>query len=209
VETILLAGGFMIWPILLCSVISLAVIIERFWSLQEKRVIPKGLVTQAWNLHKNKQLDNKAISVLQKSSLLGKVLAAGLMNREQSRDVMKESIEEVGRQAAHELEKFLNMLGTIAAITPLMGLLGTVMGMIKVFNKIAEVGVGDPGQLAGGIDTALYTTAAGLVVAIPAFIFYRYFRGKVDSIVIQMEEEALKMVDIMQGDRVKNEGDYE
>jgi biopolymer transport protein ExbB len=202
-------AGFMVWPIVGCSVIALAIILERFWSLQVGRILPKGLVTQAWNLHKNRQLDNKNIAVLQKSSPLGKVLAAGLVNREYPREVMKESIEEVGRQVAHELERFLNMLGTIAAITPLMGLLGTVMGMIAVFDNIAKVGVGDPSSLAGGIDTALYTTAAGLMVAIPSYMFYRFFRGKVDSIVIQMEEEALKMVDIMHGDRVNNEGDLD
>jgi len=205
---ILEKSGFMIWPIVVCSMFSLAIILERFWSLQINRILPKGLVSQAWTLHKNRQLDNKNISVIQKSSPLGRVLAAGLVNREYPREVMKEAIEEVGRQVAHELERFLNMLGTIAAITPLMGLLGTVLGMIKVFDNIAKVGVGDPGQLAGGIDTALYTTAAGLVVAIPAFIFYRFFRGKVDSIVVKMEEEALKMVDIMHGDRIK-EGESE
>jgi len=184
-----------------CSVISLAVIGERFWSLSSKKIIPDQLVPSVWKLHKANQLDKAKIHTLGLSSPLGRVLAAGLINHSHGREIMKESIEETGRQVVHELEKFLNVLGTIASITPLLGLLGTVIGMIKVFAAIMSHGVGDPTVLAGGISQALITTATGLTVAIPTLMFYRYFRGRVDELVIKMEDEALKMVEMMHGDR--------
>jgi len=193
------AGGLLMWPILVCSVISLAIIIERFWSLQEQRIAPKHLVAQVWQWAKVGHLDNKRIQNLRISSPLGRILAAGLVNRSHEREVMKESIEEVGRQIAHSLERFLTTLGTIASISPLLGLLGTVIGMIKVFAVITTHGVGDASILAGGISEALLTTAAGLSVAIPTLMFHRYFRGKVDDLVMTMEQEALKMVEVMQG----------
>jgi len=193
------AGGLLMWPILACSVISLAIIIERFWSLQEQRIAPKHLVAQVWQWAKVGHLDNKRIQNLRISSPLGRILAAGLVNRSHEREVMKESIEEVGRQIAHSLERFLTTLGTIASISPLLGLLGTVIGMIKVFAVITTHGVGDASILAGGISEALLTTAAGLSVAIPTLMFHRYFRGKVDDLVMTMEQEALKMVEVMQG----------
>jgi len=193
------AGGLLMWPILICSVISLSIIIERFWSLQQKRIAPKHLVAQVWQWAKVGHLDNKRIQNLRISSPLGKILAAGLVNRAHEREVMKESIEEVGRQIAHSLERFLTTLGTIASISPLLGLLGTVIGMIKVFAVITTHGVGDASILAGGISEALLTTAAGLSVAIPTLMFHRYFRGKVDDLVMTMEQEALKMVEVMQG----------
>jgi len=193
------AGGLLMWPILACSVISLAIIIERFWSLQQKRIAPKHLVAQVWQWAKVGHLDNKRIQNLRISSPLGRILAAGLVNRSHEREVMKESIEEVGRQIAHSLERFLTTLGTIASISPLLGLLGTVIGMIKVFAVITTHGVGDASILAGGISEALLTTAAGLSVAIPTLMFHRYFRGKVDDLVMTMEQEALKMVEVMQG----------
>jgi len=193
------AGGLLMWPILACSVISLAIIIERFWSLQQKRIAPKHLVAQVWQWAKVGHLDNKRIQNLRISSPLGRILAAGLVNRSHEREVMKESIEEVGRQIAHSLERFLTTLGTIASISPLLGLLGTVIGMIKVFAVITTHGVGDASILAGGISEALLTTAAGLSVAIPTLMFHRYFRGKVGDLVMTMEQEALKMVEVMQG----------
>jgi len=193
------AGGLLMWPILICSVISLSIIIERFWSLQQKRIAPKHLVAQVWQWAKVGHLDNKRIQNLRISSPLGRILAAGLVNRAYEREVMKESIEEVGRQIAHSLERFLTTLGTIASISPLLGLLGTVIGMIKVFAVITTHGVGDASILAGGISEALLTTAAGLSVAIPTLMFHRYFRGKVDDLVMTMEQEALKMVEVMQG----------
>ncbi|MEE9574533.1 MAG: MotA/TolQ/ExbB proton channel family protein, partial [Gammaproteobacteria bacterium] len=173
------AGGLLMWPILLCSVISLAIIIERFWSLQQQRIVPKHLVAQVWQWAKVGHLDNNRIQNLRTGSPLGRILAAGLVNRSHKREVMKESIEEVGRHVAHSLERFLNTLGTIASISPLLGLLGTVIGMIKVFAVITTHGVGDASILAEGISEALLTTAAGLSVAIPTLMFHRYFRGKV------------------------------
>jgi biopolymer transport protein ExbB len=195
------AGGFIMWPLLLCSIISLAIAAERFWYLQSKRVTPKNLVAQVWQWDKVGHLDAKRVQDLRIASPLGRVLAAGLVNRHHEREIMKESIEEVGRHVAHELERFLNTLGTIASITPLLGLLGTVIGMIKVFAVITAQGVGDPVVLASGISEALITTAAGLTVAIPSLMFYRFFRGRVDELVISMEQEAIKMVEVMHGQR--------
>ena len=195
------AGGFIMWPLLLCSIISLAIVAERFWYLQSKRVTPKNLVAQVWQWDKVGHLDAKRVQDLRIASPLGRVLAAGLVNRRHEREIMKESIEEVGRHVAHELERFLNTLGTIASITPLLGLLGTVIGMIKVFAVITAQGVGDPVVLASGISEALITTAAGLTVAIPSLMFYRFFRGRVDELVISMEQEAIKMVEVMHGQR--------
>ena len=195
------AGGWLMLPILLCSVIALAIVGERFWSLQQKRINPATLVSQVWQWYKSDNLTDQNIEALAKTSPLGRVLAAGLVNRHHPREIMKESIEDTGRQVVVELERYLNTLGTIASITPLLGLLGTVIGMIKVFTAITSSGVGNPAVLAGGISEALITTAAGLSVAIPALIFHRYLSGKVDRIVMRMEEQALKMVEVMHGQR--------
>ncbi len=195
------AGGWVMWPILLCSVIALAIIVERFWSLQRKRTAPKHLVNQIWQWARDGQLDAKRLQDLRKNSPLGRILAAGLANRRHERQVMKESIEEVGQHVSHELERFLNTLGTIASISPLLGLLGTVLGMIKVFAVITTEGVGDAAVLADGIAEALMTTAAGLMVAIPALLFYRYFRGRVDELVVTMEQESLRLVEALCGQR--------
>lgn len=200
------AGGWLMIPILLCSVISLAIITERFWTLRKTKVIPVKLVTGIWNLLNKDALTEKHISEIEKGSPLGRVLAAGLINRHLSREMVRESIEETGRFVVHEMERFLNTLGTISTITPLLGLLGTVIGMIKVFTAITTVGVGDPGQLAGGISEALITTAAGLTVAIPSLIFYRHLKRKIDELVVGMEQEAMKLVEFMHGDRKKIPG---
>lgn len=197
-------GGLLMYPIILCSVITMAIALERLMALQTKKIIPKQLVGRVWQLHKANKLDSTQIKAIREESALGRILASGLFNLNSSREIMKDSIEETGRQVVHQLEKYLNSLGTIAAITPLLGLLGTVIGMIKVFTAIMQNGVGNPGSLAGGISEALITTAAGLTVAIPTLMFYRYFRGKVDTLVIRMEEEALKMVEIMHGERKKD-----
>lgn len=194
------AGGWLMIPILLSSVIAVAIVAERLWSLQAKKIAPASLVAEVWQWYKSDSLDEGRIDTLSASSPLGRILAAGLSNQKYSREVMKETIEDTGRQVVHELERFLNTLGTIAAITPLLGLLGTVVGMIKVFTAIMSHGVGNPAILAGGISEALITTAAGLIVAIPTLIMYRYLRGKVDTLVLKMEEEALKIVDVMHGD---------
>ncbi len=200
------AGGWLMLPILLCSVIALAIVLERFWTLRRQRIAPDNLVETVWQWARQGQLDGRRIKALQESSPLGRILAAGLANRHHSREIMKESIEDVGRHVVHQLSRYLNTLGTIAAITPLLGLLGTVLGMIDVFAVITTQGVGDPTQLAGGISKALITTAAGLSVAIPSLIFYRYFRGVLDSLVVSMEEEALKMVEVLEGERERSEG---
>ena len=188
-------------PILLCSIVAFAIIAERFWSLQKRKVVPPNLVADVWSGFKDQSFDQDALQRLKRGSALGRVLAAGLVNLQHDREIMKESIEETGRHVVHELERFLNTLGTIASITPLLGLLGTVIGMIKVFNTISTVGTGDAGLLAGGISEALITTAAGLVVAIPSLMFYRYFRGLLDEYVVRMEEEALKLVEVIHGER--------
>jgi len=195
------AGGWLMLPIIVCSVVALAIIVERLWSLQMRRVLPKHLVAQVWRWEKVHQLNDENLRDLQASSPLGSILAAGILNRYQSRDIMKESIEDTGRHIVHELERYLNSLGTIAAITPLLGLLGTVIGMIKVFATITTQGVGNPGALAGGISEALLTTAAGMSVAIPTLMFFRYFRGRVRMLVLRMEQEAMTMIEIMHGQR--------
>lgn len=198
---IIVSGGWLMIPILLCSVGAVAIIGERFWSLQTRKITPSNLVAQIWQWHKAGTLDESHLDALTASSPLGRILAAGLVNRQNPREIMKESIEDTGRQVVHELERYLNTLGTIAAASPLLGLLGTVFGMIQVFSAITVHGVGNPSILAGGIAQALITTAAGLSVAIPALIFHRYFRGKIDTLVLKMEEEALKMVDVMHAER--------
>ncbi len=198
-------GGWLMLPIIFCSIAAMAIIAERFWSLQRKKILPSELVPYVWKLIKQDKLDELTLRQIKQSSPLGAILASGLVNRQHSREMMKTSIEETGRQVVHELERFLNSLGTIASITPLLGLLGTVVGMIKVFAAIMAHGVGDPGVLAGGISEALLTTAAGLTVAIPSLIFHRYFERLVDEYVLNMEEEALKLIDVMHGER---EGTY-
>jgi biopolymer transport protein ExbB len=189
------AGGWLMLPIIGCSIIAAGIVWERLWTLQPKRVLPLNLAKQVREWVSKDQLGPEHLQRLHQSSPLGQMLAAGLANRHQPREVIKESIEDAGRHAVHELERYLSPLGTIAAISPLMGLLGTVIGMIKVFAAITASGVGNPGVLAGGISEALITTAAGLSVAIPALICYRYLRGKVDSLVIRMEKETIKFLE--------------
>ncbi len=198
---ILKAGGWVMVPIIACSIAAMGIVIERLWMLRSRRVVPANLVAQVWQLHKKGKLTPGHIATIRDGSPLGRILAAGLVNRLHTREVMKEAIEETGRQVVHELERYLNTLGTIAAISPLLGLLGTVFGMIKVFAAITTQGVGNPTVLAHGIAEALITTAAGLTVAIPALVLSRYFNGRVEQLVIAMEEEALKMVEVMHGER--------
>ncbi|MYH90152.1 MAG: MotA/TolQ/ExbB proton channel family protein [Gammaproteobacteria bacterium] len=195
---LLKAGGFLIWPILLCSVISLAIILERDLALKSSDVAPPELLDQIRDDLRKGRLNAEAINEIEENSPLGRVLAAGLRNPNQHRVVIKESIEEAGRHVVHDLEKNLPTLGTIANITPLLGLLGTVIGMIKVFSAITTFGVGDPQALAEGISEALVTTAAGLSVGIPSLLFYRYFRSKVSSLTVDMEQQALMFMKILQ-----------
>ena len=192
------SGGWLMAPIILCSVAAMAIIVERLWSLQRERVVPEDLVARAWQWASTGALTEERMQALREGSPLGRILAACLASRHLDRELMKEYIEEVGRHVAHELERYLNALGTIAAITPLLGLLGTVIGMIKVFAVITAQGVGEPRVLAGGISEALVTTAAGLTVAIPSLLFHRMLRGRVDALVVTMEQEALRMVGALQ-----------
>jgi biopolymer transport protein ExbB len=195
-EIIRAGGGFM-WPIIVCSVAAVAIILERLWTLQSSRVIPPTLAQKVWEWIEADQLNDKLIEALEVNSPLGRLLAIGLANRHKPRPLMVERLEDGGRHVVHELERFLNTLGTIAAVAPLLGLLGTVAGIIHAFNAITANGIGDPRVLSGGIGEALITTAAGLTVAIPSLIAYRFMRGKVERLVIQMEKQAMKLVDAL------------
>ena len=192
-------------PILLCSVISAAICVERFWTLRATQIVPKNLLVQVWNWIRSNQMDNNKLRELRAGSPLGQILAAGISNHKRGREQMKESIEEVAGHVVHEMERYLNTLGTVAAVTPLLGLLGTVIGMIKVFTAIKLEGTGNAAVLAGGISEALITTAAGLSVAIPSLFFFRFFQRRVDELVITMEQEALKLVEVLNGDRTNAE----
>lgn len=189
------AGGIVMVPLILSSIIAAAIFLERLWTLQRRRVLPAQLTDKVWKWVEQGQIQDKHIAALQQNSPLGKILAAGLANRNRDRHIMKESIEDTGRHVVHELERFLNALGTIASISPLMGLLGTVLGMIRTFNSLNQGGVGNPAALAGGIAEALITTATGLTVAIPALLAYKYLRGRVTDLVVGMEKEAIKLVE--------------
>ncbi len=192
------SGGWLMAPIIVCSIAAMAIVAERLWSLQRERVVPEDLVVHVWQWASTDELTEERMQALREGSPLGRILASGLAGRDLDREIMKESIEEVGRHVVHDLERYLNALGTIAAITPLLGLLGTVIGMIDVFAVITAQGVGEPRVLAGGISEALITTAAGLTVAIPSLLFHRLLRGRVDELVVTMEQEALRMVGALQ-----------
>jgi biopolymer transport protein ExbB len=195
------AGGWVMWPIILCSVAALAIIGERLWSLQKKYVAPPNLLAQVQQLLARSELEPSHLVALRDSSPLGRILAAGLVNRDHDREIVKEAVENTGRHVVPELERYLRSLGTIAAISPFLGLFGTVIGMIQMFSGIGQHGVGDPSIVAAGISTALITTAGGLAVAIPSLMFYRYFRGRVNQLLLEMEQEAVKLVEILHGER--------
>lgn len=195
-------GGITMVPLLLGSVLALAIILERLHALRASRVSPKHLVAQVWNWSKKKELDAARIRSIRESSPLGEILAAGLVNHHHGRDIMKESIEETGRLVAHRLERFLNTLGTIASVAPLLGLLGTVFGMIDSFSVLsAQTANPNIGELTRGIAEALICTATGLIVAIPSLFFYRLLQRRVDDLLHVMEGEALKLVEVIHGER--------
>jgi len=200
VWSLIQAAGWPIWPLLAASIIALALIFERLYSLRQSVVAPPGLVDQVLVEFRQTGATPELLAKTARRAPLGRLLAAGLANVKSPRPVMKEAIEEVGRVVIHELERFLTSLGTIAAMAPLMGLFGTVVGMIEIFGSQTAAG-SNPIQLAHGISIALYNTAFGLVVAIPAMIFYRHFRAKVDELVVEMEQQATKLVDVAHGDR--------
>ena len=195
------AAGWPIWPLLFTSVLALAIIAERLWSLRASKVMPKGLLMQAVQEYRQNEASTASLTQLAEGSALGQVLAAGIKNIKASPVILKESIEEAGRVAAANLERFLTTLGTIAAVSPLLGLFGTVIGMIEIFGASSPTGNSNPTQLAHGISIALYNTALGLVVAIPSMVFYRHFRRQVDSLLLEMEMQGTKLVEILHGER--------
>jgi biopolymer transport protein ExbB len=194
------AAGWPVWPLVLASVISLAIIGERAWSLRKSVVTPSGLLAQVVQEFRQNGVDPMVIARLSGGPALAQVFAAGLKNVKSTPQVMKEAIDDAGRAVAHDLERFLTTLGTIASISPLLGLLGTVIGMIEIFGSQAPSGT-NPIVLAHGISIALYNTAMGLIVAIPSMIFYRFYRSKVDSLIVEMESQAVKLVEILHGER--------
>jgi biopolymer transport protein ExbB len=202
VFAIIEAAGWPIWPLIFASIIALGIIVERGWSLQQSKIVPRELLQQVAQEVKQKGVTQDLLNRLAQGSMLARLFAVGLKNVRSSREVMKESLEEGGRVVAHELERFLTTLGTIASLSPLMGLFGTVVGMIEIFGAQGGPGMtSNPAQLAHGISVALYNTAMGLLVAIPSVIFYRHYRAKVDSLVVEMEMQAIKLVEIVHGER--------
>jgi len=198
---IIVAGGWVMLPILLCSVIALAIGFERAWALNRRRILPNNLLIQVWGWIKNNQLDSDKLKKLKEESPLGRILAVGLANSKYGRNIMKECIEEEAGHVIHELERYLDTLGIVAAISPLLGLLGTVFGMIKIFAVMMGQGATNVSSLAGGISEALITTAAGLSVAIPALVLHRYFLRRVDNLVVELEQEARKLVEVLHSER--------
>lgn len=194
------AAGWPIWFIIIASVFALAIIGERLWTLRQSAVAPRSLLQQVIEEYRQHGVTREMLARLNQNSVLGQILAAGMLNTNSSREVMKDAIEEAGRAAAKELDRFLTSLGTIATASPLLGLFGTVIGMIEIFGAQSPTGT-NPAQLAHGISVALYNTAFGIFVAIPSLIFYRYFRAKVDAMVVEMELQALKLVEIVHGER--------
>ncbi len=197
---IIQAAGWPIWPLLLASILAVAFIIERSMALRRSKVVPEGLLQSIVSEYRQGGATEEMIARVAKHSPLGRVLSAGLRNVKSTREAMKEAIEEAGRGVTHELERFLTSLGTIASIAPLMGLFGTVVGMIEIFGSTTAAGT-NPQQLAHGISVALYNTGFGLLIAIPAMIFYRHFRALVDSLVVEMEQQAVKLVELVHGQR--------
>ncbi|GAB3475766.1 MotA/TolQ/ExbB proton channel family protein [Marinomonas epiphytica] len=202
--TFIQTGGVFMWPLLACSIIALAIILERFWTLRKARIAPTGLLNEVMTRLRDDRMNVEYIRSMQNSAGLPSVFAVGLLNSKHGRSVMKESIEEAASHVIHELERFMSTLGTIAAIAPLVGLLGTVVGMIKVFSVLMENGAGNTALLAGGISEALLTTAAGLAVAIPALIFHRFFIRRIDEMVVTMEQQSTKLVDLLHSDSRSN-----
>jgi biopolymer transport protein ExbB len=196
------AAGWPIWPIILASVVAVGIIGERIWTLRLSVVTPRDLLPKVVHEYRESGVSEDMLTRLRNHSPLGQIFAAGLRNDQSTREIMKESIEEAGRSVAHDLDRYLTTLGTIASLSPLMGLFGTLVGMIEIFGvNTPSTGSGNPAQLAHGISVALYNAAFGILVAIPSMIFYRHFRAKVDALVVEMELQALKLVEIIHGER--------
>ena len=197
---IILAAGWPIWPLIIASIIALAIIGERAWALRSEVVAPSNLLPEVQKWLGQGGVTKETLNKLQNHSLLGSIFSSALANAKNSREVTKEAIEETGRAVAHKLERYLPILGTIATVAPLLGLLGTVIGMVELFGSFTNSGH-DVAQFARGISVALYNTAAGIVVAVPAMIAYRYFRSKVDDLLVDMEQQAVKLVEVIHGER--------
>lgn len=195
------SGGLLMLPLLIASVLALAISLERGWALRKSRIAPPNLLAEVWGWIRNKQLDADKLRQLKANSPLGEILAAGLINSRHGREIMKESIEECASVVIHHMERYLSLLGTLAMISPLLGLLGTVVGIIEAFMAINSTGMGDPALLASGISKALITTAGGLFVAIPAMIMHRFYQRHITTMAVEMEQQAIKLVDIVHGDR--------
>lgn len=195
------AGGWMMLPIILCSLSVVGITLQRLLALRRERIAPSNLLAQVWRWIQDKQLDSNKLRELRASSPLGEILAAGLANSKHGREIMKECIEEAAARVVHDMERYLNALGTIAAVAPLLGLLGTVLGMIEIFSGFMGSGMANAPVLAAGISKALITTAAGLFVGIPALFFHRYLNRRVDELVVSMEQEAISLVEVVQGNR--------
>ena len=198
---IIKAAGWPIWPIILCSVLAVAIIAERFYTLRRQAIVPMGLLEETVRRIRENGVTAELINRTEQSSPLGRVFVAGLKNLENSKDAMREAIEEAGLEIAQEMDRYLTTLGTIATMAPLLGLLGTIIGMIEIFGASTPTGVTDPAQLAHGISIALYNAAFGIIVAVPALVFYRHFRSTVDSLIVQMEIQAVKLVEITHNQR--------
>ena len=198
--SIILAAGWPIWPLLFASIVAVALIIERLIALRRSKIMPDGLLQQAVGEYRQGKINKEKLDALENDSPLGRILAAGLRNVKSPREVMRESVEDAGNMVAHELERYLTTLGTIASISPLMGLFGTVVGMIEIFGSQAPTG-SNPAQLAHGISIALYNTGFGLVIAIPSMIFWRHFRGQVNGYLVEMQQQALRLVEVIHGER--------
>lgn len=194
------AAGWPIWPLIIASILALAIIFERAFSLRQNEIIPPNLLDRTLETLKREGAQPSLVRSLAEGSPLGRVLAAGVRNLDSDRQVMKEALEETGRAVAHELGRYLNTLGTIASVAPLLGLLGTVIGMVEIFGSQTATG-SNPAMLAHGISIALYNTAFGLIVAIPSLIAYRFYRAKVDSLLVEMEQQAVALVEIQHGER--------
>jgi len=192
-----LAGGFTMWPLLLLSAVALGIVLERFWTLRRTTVLPSGLTAEVATLVRGRRIDTEHLAALRRHSPLGRVLATVLAERHRPHEFLIARVEDAGRDVVHDLSRWLNSLGTIAIIAPMLGLLGTVSGMIRMFLVITEVGVGDANRLAGGIGEALLSTAFGLIVAIPAYIFHRYFRGRVHDYALGLAREANHVIEVL------------
>lgn len=195
------AAGWPIWPIILCSIVAVGIIGERFYSLRQQIVAPRDLLSRVISEYRQKGVSADMLQRIALGSTLGRIFAEALKNVGSTREIMKESIEEAGRAAGHDLDRFLTTLGTIATMSPLLGLLGTIIGMIEIFGSQGPTGMANPAQLAHGISIALYNAAFGVIVAVPSLVFYRHFRARADSLVVEMETQAVKLVEIIHGER--------